>query len=51
MKIIINCEKVQCIHKQIAQLRVKPIEPHKDQMLRLKDISIYFRLLVVNKLI
>ena len=23
------------VHKQIAQLRVKPVEPHRDQMLRL----------------
>ena len=37
------------IHKQIAQLRVKPVEPHRDQMLRLEDISIYFRLLAVSK--
>ena len=23
------------LHKQIAQVRVKPVEPHEDQMLRL----------------
>ena len=37
------------ICKQIAQLKVKPVEPQKDQMLRLWDIIILFRLIVVNK--
>ena len=33
-----NCHEnynVKKVHKQIAQLRVKPVEPHRDQMLRL----------------
>ena len=37
------------IHKQIAQLRVKPVEPHKSNAAFLA-LRIYFRLLVVNPL-
>ena len=35
------------MHIQIAQLKVKPLEPEKDQLSRPQDI-IYIRLLVVN---
>ena len=44
-----NVKKYRGPYKKIAQLIVKPVEPHRDQMLRLWDISIYFRLLVVYK--
>ena len=41
----LNCEKR--IHKQVAQLRVKTVKPHRDQMLRLWAVAcVIFRLVV-----